>query len=67
MWSHSNCTYINAKDGLKTDDADLIEDKSSIKSLSPLPFLPCEFTKFLAKVRISAWKLLAVGNYVPEY
>ncbi|CAM0148707.1 unnamed protein product [Urochloa decumbens] len=35
--------YINGKEGLQSDDADLIK----LKSMAPLPFLPCEFPKFL--------------------
>nr|TKW00864.1 hypothetical protein SEVIR_8G140100v2 [Setaria viridis] len=38
--------YINGHEGLKTDDADLI-DLIEQKSVSPWPFLPCEFPKFL--------------------
>ncbi|RCV38300.1 hypothetical protein SETIT_8G131300v2 [Setaria italica] len=38
--------YINGHEGLKTDDADLI-DLIERKSVSPWPFLPCEFPKFL--------------------
>nr|XP_034569457.1 uncharacterized protein LOC117833972 [Setaria viridis] len=38
--------YINGHEGLETDDADLI-DLIERKSVSPWPFLPCEFPKFL--------------------
>ncbi|CAL4935308.1 unnamed protein product [Urochloa decumbens] len=34
--------YIDGWDGLQGDDADLIMDKS----MSPMPFLPCEFPRF---------------------
>ncbi|CAL5070755.1 unnamed protein product [Urochloa decumbens] len=37
--------YINGHEGLQTDDADLIRDKS----MSPMAFLPCEFPKYLSR------------------
>ncbi|CAL4890490.1 unnamed protein product [Urochloa decumbens] len=41
----SSYQYIDRKEGLQTDDADLIREKS----MSPKPFLPCEFPKFLSR------------------
>jgi len=35
--------YINGNEGLETDDADWIKEKS----MNPTRFLPCEFPKFL--------------------
>ena len=39
--------YINGKEGLETDDADLTRKRSS----APTSFLPCEFSRFLCLSR----------------
>jgi hypothetical protein len=46
----SSFQYTNGEEALGTEDADFVRNKSS----SPMPFLPCEFSKFLdiAKVII---------------
>nr|CAB3474721.1 unnamed protein product [Digitaria exilis] len=46
----SSSLYINGDEGLETDDSDLITSKS----MSALPFIPCEFPKFLNLSRILA-------------
>nr|CAB3448595.1 unnamed protein product [Digitaria exilis] len=43
----SSSLYINGNEGLQTDDADLIR----CRSMSALPFIPCEFPEFLNSSR----------------
>uniref|UniRef100_K3YNA4 DUF1618 domain-containing protein n=1 Tax=Setaria italica TaxID=4555 RepID=K3YNA4_SETIT len=38
--------FINGREGLQTDDAELIR----LKSATPKPFLPCEFPKFRSSI-----------------
>ncbi|CAL4943769.1 unnamed protein product [Urochloa decumbens] len=49
--------YIDGWDGLQGDDADLIIDKS----MSPMPFLPCEFPRFC---NVSRYVILLLPFYL---
>nr|CAB3445330.1 unnamed protein product [Digitaria exilis] len=46
----SSSLYINGNEGLQTDDADLIR----YRSMSALPFMPCEFPEFLNSSSVSS-------------
>ncbi|CAL4927243.1 unnamed protein product [Urochloa decumbens] len=49
--------YIDGWEGLQGDDADLIMDKS----MSPMPFLPCEFPRFC---NLSRYVILLLSFYL---